>query len=207
MTFLLRRKFRFVWATALLGGFGFLLFQLRDFRLIREQTEWIEKVPDHDNPYPLHEAEIRNVFYYAGLDPIGERSELRFYWLRSFHPTILLRCYQNSPSEFCLVAFEKRDMLGLPLWKKVREVRRKARTEIDLVEVRLDRAGFWEQPMVNPDFTEKWGLDGSRWLIHAKVGDREHCVYRWSPGAGDPVQAMVENLLLDLIDDPLCPIY
>jgi hypothetical protein len=69
-------------------------------------------------------------------------------------------------------------------WVVAREFRRPL-VGWELIRLRrlVVRTGFWELPTPNPRYN--LGLDGTRYLVEARVGERYHLVQRWSPYRGD----------------------
>ena len=101
---------------------------------------------------------------------------------RSFDPTIVIRL-QRAPSGEWLLHTKTVD--GNPDREKRADptavVRQVSAEETSTLLVAFERADFWSLPSKDPRAS---GLDGSHWVIEARVGDRYHYAVRWSPEAG-----------------------
>jgi hypothetical protein len=107
----------------------------------------------------------------------------RFLWLRSFHPSIVVRL-EVHPDGRGTIVFRERGFQG-------RDVDQAWQRNLDATATRtfmdaLARADFWsmtEEPGV--------GCDGAEWVLEGVAGSRYHAASRWSPTEGAYRDAML----------------
>jgi hypothetical protein len=107
----------------------------------------------------------------------------RFIWLRSFHPTVVVRIDLTSdPKKATLHATE---LESDGVYAPGRVVRRAQRdlTKAELTKLRGDirKEGLWSLP-TNEDGPP--GVDGSSWILEVRSEHRYHIIDRWSPRSG-----------------------
>jgi hypothetical protein len=125
-----------------------------------------------------------------------ERETFRMLWLRSFHEPVAVRLVRDGNRYIVITAQAvrrpdgsfgptRRDSLSLDpaAWKRV----------VELAEIRQ----FWS--LRAPDTL---GLDGARWIIEGRRGQRYHAVDWWSPDDRDGPHrpAAFRGLALDILD-------
>jgi hypothetical protein len=108
---------------------------------------------------------------------------VRFLWLRSFHPGIVVRV-EHTPSHTQLVAIELKGAGGYaPGLVSRREQRSLAPEEWAALQVKIADAGFWGMSTSARSF----GKDGAEWVIEVAEHNRYHVVDRWSGGPLEPL--------------------
>jgi len=116
----------------------------------------------------------------------------RFALFRSFDPTIIIRL-ERAPSDEWLLHTKTVD--GNPNREKrvdpTAVVRQATEEEAETLLDAFERADFWRLPSKDPRAS---GLDGSHWVIEARIGDQYHYAVRWSPEAS-PVREIGEVFL------------
>ena len=126
----------------------------------------------------------------------------RFLWVRSFHPTVLVRLsvdrlgkivvvYKETtaPAGGHFLKTEETDLLETFAyigWESFEE------EFAELLRSTADES-LWSQPFrVDEDFVH---LDGADWVLEGLRADDCHVVYRWSPSEQEPMRrrAIVES--------------
>jgi hypothetical protein len=122
---------------------------------------------------------------------------------RSFDPTIIIRLERAPSGEWLL---HTKTVDGNPNRDKRADptavLRRATEEEAEIVLEAFERADFWTLQSKDPRAS---GLDGSGWVIEARIGDRYHYVVRWSPEAS-PVRE-IGKVFLEQSGEDLGAIY
>lgn len=117
----------------------------------------------------------------------GHADSLRFLWLRSFDPAVVVRIegLGGSAPQLTAVEFDSADRYG-PL--KIH--RRIARTLTGAEAAELRRRLIAQNPLALPIGSNpcEGGIDGSQWIIERAAGHRYKMVNAWSPERG-PIYA------------------
>lgn len=117
--------------------------------------------------------------YSASLDS-AHPSILRFTWLRSFHPPVVIRVEWNGLSGR-LVAKQLSGAGGYVQGKHVRVVQRR----LGIWETFRLRYMLWRTNLLKlPPKDCVLGLDGAEWVFEAVDEDGYHYLDRWSPESG-----------------------
>ena len=149
--------------------------------------------------------EFREQWYSQHLIALGEKSlccasvvghrTFRFTWLRTFHDPVAIRLEERSPGNWTIHIKVADGAGGYDPGKLiVDESHTVSANKVTPLLGLLDTGSeFWAMPSIDE---ERFGLDGSHWIIEVRQGSRYHFVDRWTP-RNDPVHAMGE-LFIDL---------
>lgn len=160
--------------------------------------------PAVQNPPVLDE--IEREWYSEPLVAAGEPSlvssaeaapesalHLRFTWLRSFHPPVVVRVSATSADEMKMTAKLLSGAGGYEPGKIVRQVDRPLNAaETGRLENFLERSRLLQQSAETCD----QGLDGARWIVEVVKDGSYYFIDRWTPDKG-PVREF-GLLMLDL---------
>ncbi|MDQ4087259.1 MAG: hypothetical protein M3177_04485 [Pseudomonadota bacterium] len=114
------------------------------------------------------------------LRPSGSAT-LRFTWLRSFHPPVVIRIETSGPDLHRLVAKQLSGAGGYDPGEVSKTVERPLTpAEAERLRTVLERARLFEIP---PDPCPG-GCDGSEWIFEAVEGRRYRFTSLWSPDTG-----------------------
>lgn len=138
---------------------------------------------------------------YAAAQSDTARRVLRFTWLRSFHPTVIVRLNERKDGGWNLVAKQLSGRGGYDPGTIDKVVERQLRvTEIAQLEALMAQAPL---PDLSGDCVI--GLDGAQWIIERSDAKGYHFINRWSPSDG-PVKR-VGMFVLNLTGWRIKPVY
>lgn len=113
---------------------------------------------------------------------VGANTTLRFTWLRSFHPPVVVRIEGLGSATPRLVAKQLSGAGGYAPGGISKHVERPlSHQEQKLIRTALEKANVRSVP---PKVCE-FGLDGAEWIVEAVDASGYHFVDRWSPQSGE----------------------
>ena len=116
----------------------------------------------------------------AEAAPVGGM-HLRFTWLRSFHPPVVVRVSAMSPGEMEMTAKLLSGAGGYEPGKIAQQVDR----TLDPAETRQLQALLESSQLLEePAETCELGLDGAQWIVEVVEGDSYYFFDRWTPDEG-----------------------
>lgn len=119
---------------------------------------------------------------------------IRFLWLRSFDPTVIVRVHFKEDGTSSLVAKELSGLGGYDAGKMASRIERSlSNREQQQIRRFLQRSKFFEQEAEECGVV---GFDGARWVFEKSDQDGYKYVDRWSPRSGDAYDLGV--LMLDI---------
>jgi hypothetical protein len=157
-----------------------------------------------DNYFPVgifspHEGELNwtRKFYSGSLAAMQEPTlfppkdknveAYRFLWLRSFHPPVSVRLWQDGNQSY--MSTKQLSDVGIPIKGEaifpktlaVNETQSITEEQWAHFQELLKKTGFWSMPTVDDT---PIGLDGAGWLLEGVKRDQYHIVHRQSPTQG-----------------------
>ena len=140
-----------------------------------------------DSWYSKHLSALKEPVIYSDKT---NKEIIRFTWLRTFDNPIVIRIMNNSGVVF--VYWKKSNGAGGydPGDLVIDEKKRIEFQQWNEIVQKLGKINFWGMPTNYPTM----GLDGARWILEAKIGNKYHVVDRWS---GD--DSKIKPFCLDLL--------
>lgn len=141
-------------------------------------------------------SEFERKWYSTHLQAAGEPSlyltartsrevdqvSLRFIWLRSFHPPVIIRIEGHRYGAMYIIAKQLSGAGGYDPGYVVKQLDRPLTDgEIDQVRTTLDRANPSQIASVECEI----GFDGAQWIFEIVDGQGYHFFNRWSPRKGE----------------------
>lgn len=181
--------------------------QQLDCRLARESFSERTVLPFLPREYFENEpaGDFRRAWYSNTLCVMGEPPlsspppggrKVRFLWLRSFHPAIVVHV-EKDRGKTLLVARETDRPSGGRIVREQERVLSDVQT--DAISSLLDEIEFWTLPPTKQSF----GLDGAEWILEVSDPTRYHFVDRWGGGELETIG----RRLLELSEMEPDPIY
>lgn len=153
--------------------------------------------------FPRSSNYFEGYFENFGIKNKIKENEIRFLWVRSFHPAILFEIKTTNSEGFLFTASEWVGEYGSRKWKVFSEKTIGAEAHlIMLKEIKNHFVFFDMEP-----FIKREGLDGSDWIIEVQFEGMHHQVYRWSPTKDTPFFSLGLDFIELSIDSPVTPIY
>lgn len=112
----------------------------------------------------------------------ADETVIRFLWLRTFDPTVIVRVHLKDDGTSWLVAKEL-TQIGYDAGKMASRIER-ALSSKEQRQIRqfLQRSKFFDQEAIECGVS---GFDGARWVFEKSDQDGYKYVDRWSPNSGD----------------------
>jgi hypothetical protein len=157
-----------------------------------------------DEWYSKHlQASAEPSLYERTLGPtLSNFSAIRFTWLRSFHPTIVIRIEQLNSSAPIMTAKQLSGAGGYDAGKISLKVERRLmpKETNEFKRIYREASVFAQRPVICT-----LGLDGAEWIVEGVQGKNYRYVSRWSPEDG-PVRQL-GLAMLKLTGWTVKPIY
>lgn len=148
-------------------------------------------------------AQERSLYEASGKWSSADRRSVRFTWLRTFHPPVVVRIDETAPHQFRLTAKElgegKGGYSGGPITRRV------TRDLTPAEGAQVERALSADRVLSLPQTGCGRDSDGAMWIIDANDHGSYRFVQRWRPTEG-PVRRF-GDLMLDLTGWTLEPRY
>jgi hypothetical protein len=105
------------------------------------------------------------------------QSIIRFTWLRTFHPPVVVRIERLNTAQPLLIAKQLSGAGGYDPGKVTKDTQRPlSRSETKAFKALFVRANIFAQPAQSCEF----GMDGSEWIFEGAHGAHYHFTKRWS---------------------------
>ena len=139
----------------------------------------------------LRAAKEPSLYLLSKSKPKAQPQVVRFTWLRSFHPPVIIRVVADQPTQWRLIGKELSGTGGYkPGVIRQSVVRTLTRREAADLQVLLSRA----KPFTEEPGDCVIGVDGAEWIIEGVDQSGYHFIKRWSPSDG-PVREVGQFLI------------
>jgi hypothetical protein len=114
-------------------------------------------------------------------DPAPNSLIVRFTWLRTFHPPVVLRVERGAEESWQLRTKIGSGAGGYEPGRLTQEATRALTpADVETLQKLLQTGEFW----VLPSQAEESGMDGAQWIFEVRDSTRYHYIDRWCPQDG-----------------------
>jgi hypothetical protein len=135
--------------------------------------------PSHEIHYGLHLRTLNESS--LSEDPGPNSPIVRFTWLRTFHPPVVLRVERTAQESWQLRTKVGSGAGGYEPGRLTQEETRALTTaDVETLQNILLTGEFWTLPSRD----KMLGMDGAQWILEVRDGARYHYIDRWCPQDG-----------------------